>query len=372
VGKALVMKMKRIISLLVLIATVLTFSACAKISDAEENNVDANEGLASVDDVHAGKAEKKDTSKNILVMGHDRAARLTDVIMLVNFDTASGKMTITQLPRDTYMEYGGSYYKINGLYNRCIGAAKEEGSDNSELDGLLKAKNTLSKALGIRIHHAAVMDLDGFASIVDAVGGVYMYVPYSMFYQDPEQGLYISLLEGYQTLTGAKAEQFVRFRSGYIQADIARGDAQKMFMTAFVEAVKKNISVTNVAGIAETVLQNVKTDMSLSQIVEMGKAFLKVELSGITMMTLPGEGCTSSGGASFYIMNKACMVEILAESYNTFEEEYTEASFDAEGVFCNEGDSRMQSVYDKSADEIRFEKHNAQDVSDKDIPVQLK
>lgn len=366
------MKMKRIISVILLITTVFALSACAKISDVKGNNEEVNEGLASGDDVHAGKTEKKETSKNILVLGHDRAARLTDVMMLVNFDTQSGKMTITQLPRDTYMEYGGSYYKINGLYNRCIGAARDEGSEDSEFDGLIKAKNTLSKALGIKIHHAAVMDLDGFSQIVDSVGGVYMYVPYSMFYQDPEQNLYISLLEGYQTLTGAKAEQFVRFRSGYIQADIARGDAQKMFMTAFVEAVKNNISVTNVAGIAETILQNVKTDMSLSQIVEMGKAFLNVELSGITMMTLPGEGCTSSSGASFYVMNKACMVEILAESYNTFEEEYTADSFDEEGVFCNEGDSRMQGVYDKSAEDIRFEKHNAQDVSDKDIPIQLK
>ena len=41
---------------------------------------------------------------NFLVMGHDRAASLTDVIMLINYNTEIQRITIMQLPRDTYIE----------------------------------------------------------------------------------------------------------------------------------------------------------------------------------------------------------------------------------------------------------------------------
>ena len=69
---------------------------------------------------------------------------------------------------------------------------------------------------------------------MDRIGGVDMYVAYDMYYSDPEQNLYINIKQGQQTLMGKDAEGFVRYRSGYIMADIARGDAQKMFISPFI------------------------------------------------------------------------------------------------------------------------------------------
>ncbi|MBE6715107.1 MAG: LytR family transcriptional regulator [Ruminococcaceae bacterium] len=363
--------MKRIVSLLLVILCIISMAGCSKLSkltDTEKPSVDAGNN-----DIHADKEIAKKNSYNFLVLGHDRAASLTDVMMLVNYDTDSGKMTITQIPRDTYVEFSdGAYRKINGLYNYCISEAKEQGVADTKKEGCRMTADHLEKALGIKIHYSAVMDLEGFGSIVDSIGGVYMYVPYSMLYSDPSQNLYISLLEGYQTLDGKKAEQFVRFRSGYVMADLARGDAQKMFMTAFVEAVKKNISVSSVSGIANAILDNVKTDMTLSEIVDIGKNFVNIQLSDITMLTLPGEACMSDSGASFYVINRESAAMLLDESYNIFEEDIEIESFDKAGMFVNENDGNMLEIYDKPADEFSYEKHNAQDVSDKDIPIQLK
>lgn len=354
--------MKKVLALILAFVMSLSFFACArKADDTDLEGVDTN------DDGSVREVAKKDLV-NFLVMGHDRAASLTDVMMLVSYDTESDVMMLTQIPRDTYVELeDSSYHKMNGLYNYFVAEARDEKSDDPQLDGCKKAAAYLGKTLGIKIHHSAVMDLDGFGTIVDAIGGVYMYVPYSMKYSDSAQNLYIDLPEGYNTLDGDEAEQFVRYRSGFVNADLGRGDAQKMFMTAFIESVKKNISISNVATIANAILESVKTDMSYREIVEIGTALLDVELSNITMMTVPGELASS-----FYVINKECVKNVLNEGYNIYADEITIDKVDPDGIFYDESDAKMTAVYEKPAAELDFDKHNAQDVSNEDIYIPLK
>ena len=87
--------------------------------------------------------------------------------------------------------------------------------------------------------------------MLDILGGVELYVPQRMYYSDPEQGLYIDLQEGWQTLDGKNAENFVRFRSGYVQQDLGRINAQKIFLTALFEKVKASISISNTAKLTQ-------------------------------------------------------------------------------------------------------------------------
>jgi anionic cell wall polymer biosynthesis LytR-Cps2A-Psr (LCP) family protein len=187
-----------------------------------------------------------------------------------------------------------------------------------------------------------------------------------MEYEDEDQNLYINLDKGYNTLDGNEAEQFVRYRSGYVNADLGRGDAQKMFMTAFIEAVKENIGVKNVGDIAAAIMKNVETDLKLREIVEFGTKFIGIELSNITMMTAPGEVASS-----YYVLNKECLTQVLNESFNIYVEDLTEDEVDKNVLFCSEK-AAVIAVYEKAADELDFDKHNAQDVSDEDIYVPLK
>ena len=351
---------KKTAALLLALAMIVCLFGCGRKSDLDggvETNADGSiRELAS------------ETKYNFLVMGHDRQASLTDVMMLVSYDTDAGDMTIMQLPRDTYIEVGDySYHKINGLYNHCVSEAKDEKSADPQLEGCKRAADYLARAFGIKIHYSAVMDLDGFGAIVDAIGGVYMYVPYSMKYNDKEQNLYIDLPEGYNTLDGDEAEQFVRYRSGFVNADLGRGDAQKMFMTAFIESVKKNIGISNVTEIATAILRNVKTDMKAADIIKIGKSFLGIELSDITMLTVPGEVCSS-----YYVINKDCLGDVLNESFNIFADSIEDSELDTEIVFCDEDNGAMKTVYEKLAAALDYDKHNAQDVSDEDIYIPLK
>jgi len=62
------------------------------VTDAEGNAVTEIISMDPDEDVDA---------YNILVLGHDRAAMLTDVFMLVNIDNRDNSITVMQIPRDT-------------------------------------------------------------------------------------------------------------------------------------------------------------------------------------------------------------------------------------------------------------------------------
>ncbi|MGM9635586.1 MAG: LCP family protein [Candidatus Avispirillum sp.] len=309
----------------------------------------------------------KQDNYNILVMGHDRAASLTDVIMLINYNVAEQSVTIMQFPRDTYVTVGDYYYhKINGLYNYCIAEVRDEGSSDPEKDGCVRMAEYLEKNLAVTIHYSAVMDLDGFEGIVDAIGGVDMYVPQDMYYTDPGQNLYINLKEGYQHLDGDKAEQFVRYRSGYVTGDIGRGNAQKLFISAFISSLTKslaNADASMISNLAGNVINYVRTDMTVADVVYLGKCFLGigkgggVKMENISMMTMPG-AATMYDGASFFVMNKAYVADIINEYYNIYDYDITK-SFDTAGFFVSREQSIVSEIYSADKESVTLTVYNA-------------
>lgn len=322
-----------------------------------------DDGSGTVDN---STIEASDKIFNFLIMGHDRAASLTDVIMLVNYNTEIQRITITQLPRDTYIEIDDYYYhKINGLYNYCVNQAEEEGAKEPEREGCRKMAEYLEKNLAMTIHFSAVMDLDGFSNIVDAIGGVDMYVPMDMVYNDPAQGLYINLREGYQHLDGDAAEQFVRYRYGYATGDIGRGDAQKVFISAFLDKLLSSITdAGTISNLAHNLVEYVDTDITPADIIYFGKQFIglgnkagPVSLSNVGLMTMPGEA-TMYNGVSYYVMNKDYMSYIIDEYYNIYNAVVL-WSFDVNEVFVTSENSHLRDIYFKSKDEIYLVIHSA-------------
>ena len=156
-----------------------------------------------------------------------------------------------------------------------------------------------------------------------------------------------------------------------MEADLARQDAQKMFMTAFIEAVKKNISLDNIDDIVSSVMKGVKTDMSLADMVKFAKNVLDTELSAITMMSLPGEAVYSDG-AWYFVMNRASVINVMQKHFNVYDKPITDETFDKDRVFCNEDDEDMYALYSAPAEEYEATEHTAQEMSDKDIDIALK
>jgi len=318
------------------------------VTDAEGN---------AVTEIITMDPEEKVDSYNILVLGHDRAAMLTDVFMLVNIDNRDNSVTVMQIPRDTWVSNhegpeGYTHYvatnKINAVFSTYFNYHRyNDGLDTSEAydKALASVTAVLEENLFINIDYSVIMDLDGFQKIVDILGGVEMYVERPMVYQDPEQGLYINIPAGYQTLNGHQAEGFVRYRKGYSTADLGRQNAQKQFMTALLNKAKSTLSLSNVdklTDIADAIYTYIDTDMSAGDILFFAKSLLKCDLANMNMMTMPGNLV-----GQYYVMNRAAVYGVINTSYNLNSTDIPDAAFDNGNLFNN-----LSYAYNLPADQV--------------------
>lgn len=315
------------------------------------------------------KQEKRlDGKYNILVLGRDRWAMLTDVFMLVNIDNNTHDITVMQIPRDTWIsdnnEISVPTNKINAVYATYFNKFRGEGQDEDTAyyNALLALSELLEDDLCIQIDYSAIMNLDGFVNIVDILGGVEMDVPFTMTYYDETQNLSINIPAGHQTLNGAQAEGFVRYRYGYAMADLARQDAQKTFLTALFSKVKSSVSITNVSKLTELaneIFSNLTTDMSAGDILYFAKSLLSCDMSSINMMTMPGNLANH-----YVVMNRAATLDVINSYFNLYDNDISNSRFDRNGAFNNAYVYSMNEAYNKPADQITFGNIYSGDVID--------
>lgn len=272
----------------------------------------------------------------ILVMGVDRSARLADSMMLVTVNEEQNSVSVVQIPRDTYANYTQrSYKKLNGLL-------REKGEKG--------AKEFLSRAMGVPLDYFIVLDLDCLDSLVDAVGGVDLEIEQDLYYSDPSQGLEIALPKGPHHLSGAQAEQFVRYRSGYSNADLGRLDAQKLFLRALAKRCN-SITAPELFRIVGCTLTRLQTDMDLPTVIRMVGLFGKFDAEEIRMETLSGRAVQGSSGAWYYSLNKEGCVrtvnQLLCPNL-----EMNQDRFDPDGVFDRRDHPDFHRIYSCPEDQL--------------------
>ncbi|HEX2398407.1 MAG TPA: LCP family protein [Mycobacterium sp.] len=152
-----------------------------------------------------------------LATGGDVGNGRTDTILLVHVPAigSSTPTTMVSIPRD-------SYVPIPGYGEDKINAAFSEG-------GAPLLAQTVEQATGLRLDHYAEIGFDGFAAMVDAVGGVTMCPTEPI--SDPLAG--IDLPAGCQKLDGRSALGYVRTRATP-RADLDRMINQRQFMSALL------------------------------------------------------------------------------------------------------------------------------------------
>ena len=279
-------------------------------------------------------AADRDPVRRYLILGCDEAAGLTDAILLVARNSESGEVRILQIPRDTAAVYsGGKSRKINGAF-RSLGGR--------ELAAFF------SRALGVKIHRYAAIDLPCLALLVDQVGGVDLEVPIPMDYSDPEQGLEIHLPAGRQHLNGAAAQSFVRFRSGYANADLGRMDAQKVFLRAFAEKLE-TLDSGALLRLFFAAAPHTKTDLPVQEAVALANGLRGADLSGAPMERAPGEAVKSADGAWFFVVSR----EGLRTAVNRLlmpQIPVSDGAFDPDRVFDRPAEGAFHRIYSSPAE----------------------
>ncbi len=228
---------------------------------------------------------------------------------------------IAKLCSDTFLDIDEATLK---QYMSAKGNEKANVEYEIKMNFAIKyLSSLLSSSFGIPLDFYAQVNVDGFDNIVDAIGGVDIYVQHDMDYDDPMQNLHIHIKKGYQHMDGKTAEGFVRFRYGYATADIARTDAQKIFMTAFIKKAISLEGIMNLNNLITEIRSNLNTNVSFEDAMYFATNALDVDLSSITMFTCPGTSLYQNG-VSYYTVNKTAVLEMINEYLNKYETPLTE------------------------------------------------
>ena len=243
-----------------------------------------------------------DKKINVAILGTDAEEIHSDVNIVVSFDTETGEASFVSVPRDTQVfmsesmmlemqNYGrGDYiptkYGTKGECKLCELYAYAGPEKNNEY-----VVQALESLLNVDIDHYIQINLNAFKEIVDAVGGVDMYVPMDMYWDMRDTGgPLIDLKEGQQHLDGDKAEQLVRFRKGYAQQDVGRVSTQQDFILALITKILDSENVIgDLTKTINAVYKYVTTDVSLGDCISYLKYIPLVDITKISMETIPGE-----------------------------------------------------------------------------------
>lgn len=245
---------------------------------------------------------------NILIVATDEDGTRTDTIMIGSYNKNSDEINLISVPRDTYVTVSDKTYSAMcesypepGSKSMKINAIHHYGGEKYGIDML---RTQIEDITGINIDYYVKIDFEAFRYIIDSVGGIDFYVPQDMYYTDPVQNLTINLQEGMQHLTGAQAEQVVRFRSGYANADLGRIEVQQQFMKAFVSQTlsKKNI-LSHPKAYYDVLFKYdyIQTDMNFVNIISYAVSLGGFNADAMNSMTLPGSAGYADGQSVYKI-----------------------------------------------------------------------
>ena len=240
----------------------------------------------------AGGARKSDAYYTVLILGRDTGGGgNTDTMLLASYDVTNQKAAVMSIPRDTMVNVSWDVKKINSVYNT-------NGCGDEGIQALYKE---ISQLVGFAPDYQVVLEWEAVGKIVDAMGGVWFDVPYTMDYHDPLQGLVIEQEKGYRLLSGDDAMQVIRWRKndktspyGYHNGigDAGRMEVQQNFLKAVMEQMMQPANVLHLSELAGVFQESVETDLTLQNILWFGKQAFSggLSLDNVTFLTMPWKG----------------------------------------------------------------------------------
>jgi LCP family protein required for cell wall assembly len=228
-----------------------------------------------------------------------RGEALYDSIMVVSYDPKTDSIQMVSVPRDSSafpMYYGGHQavpfdtYRINEIPH-YVENGWLLGSPDSPYMTLV---NEVSYLVGIPIDYYAVMDLDGFVKMIDAVGGIDVVNPSVI--NDPTyataagQIIGFGLAAGPQHLDGDQALAYVRSRKGLVgnqgNNDYLRSGRQQQVLLALLHKMAQPTEILALPGLINEIGSNVTTNFPAGQLADYIAAGQAVPSQNITNVVL--------------------------------------------------------------------------------------
>jgi len=200
---------------------------------------------------------------NVLVLGMDKRppdskevrveGTRTDTIMLVRLVPKTGEVKLLSVPRDLFIEVApGVKDRVNAAYT---------------YGGLLGTKDAVENYAKVPLNHHAVVDFEGFEAVVDAMGGIEVYI---------EDGFPDNwrMEEGLQKLNGHRALRYARYR-GTVCGDLDRIERQQQLVAALRSKALRWNTVRKMPDIVKVMNENVETDLGLDEAICRGRVLIR-------------------------------------------------------------------------------------------------
>jgi len=182
-----------------------------------------------------------------------------DALLLITFNPKTMNSTILSIPRDSYIPISC----MNGRKNKIT---------NAGWQGESCIMNSIENYFGIKIDYYYKINFNGVVSLVDALGGVDVEVPYSFCEQNSARKWgknTIFVKEGKQHLNGEQALAYARCRHAYLLSDIARNKHQQQLIEAIAKRVANPSNINRIEELLNAVTNNLATNMSRNQILSL-------------------------------------------------------------------------------------------------------
>lgn len=318
-----------------------------------ETKVDENTGEEITVEVET-PASHKEGFYNILICGTDDDGMRTDTIMIGRLNTKDHTVALLSIPRDTLISGTYTVPKINSVFGANGGGTK----------GMEALQSRLAQMLGFETDGYVLVNLDAFVELVDLVDGVEVEVPMDMDYEDSSQDLYIHLKKGVQTLNGEQAMGLVRFRKGYATQDIQRTQTQQQFLKALAKKCLSVVSLSKLGEMAQIVLDNVTTDLTLGNIAYFGQELLNCDFDNMYTHTLQGEAVWVNDASCYAIYQQAAL-NVVNEYFNPYEAEITAANV---SIRTPEEVKAEQAAQQPTQEEPDEEEPNQEELPTEELP----
>lgn len=300
--------MKKLLTIFLIFSVLLSFTACFR---RRTDAVDVGAGAPMV----------------FLCAGLDEAAENTDVLFLLSLDPSAERISVMQIPRDTYFRSDAAVDKINGVY----AASRFRGESAERALSLLSS--LVSETFSVSLSGSVAFTAAALRAAVDAMDGVPVTLP-----SDIElEGTHYTA--GTHLLSGEEAEAFVRYREGYVMGDLGRVDAQKIFLSAFLRRARTHLRPAALIQMLFSMREDLITDIPLSRALSLG-LWVHAHLPSLSAVffTLPGEPLLYNGHW-YYIANRESSTRLLSE-YFPFG-----GGFDRARRLYKEGELAQENIY---------------------------
>ncbi|WJQ80069.1 LCP family glycopolymer transferase [Brevibacillus brevis] len=223
----------------------------------------------------------------------------SDVILVLSVNPKTKSALLISIPRDTrtVIAHKSTQDKINHAY---------------AFGGVQQAVDTVEQFLQLPVDYVVTANMEGFAGVIDALGGVEVNNKLAFTYAD------YTFPVGPIQLDGKQALVYARMRYEDPKGDLGRNERQQEIIKALLDKGVTLASPTRLNDVLTTMGKYVKTNMTFDVMKQLALSY-STAVTSVETIRLEGKG-QMINGIYYYIVSPQER-ERLTESLSTFQKQ---------------------------------------------------